>query len=152
MTADYSTAKSEIFSQFYDNWITDSPLIVGYEPKSFFGGIEYDKDLDTSLFYAKIRLHTESDKQKTLSTTVTEIGKRRYESKGSVLIEILCPLSNASYTNLGELLAQSVQNSFRGKETLSCVLFQNVRITEGYHDDKFYSFEVIVNFNYETIA
>ncbi|PCI27885.1 hypothetical protein COB55_04920 [Candidatus Wolfebacteria bacterium] len=153
MTSTYPNAIDEILDTFNVEWEKPSTAaIVGYTPQVFWPGIERPKIPPTNLYYVEVETSSVSEDQKTLSNFVDGVGKKRYNNKGMLFVNIFAPLSDSKHMELGGDLSVVAQNSLRGKTTTSCIYFTNVVILNMGHSSKFFHFRVVADYNYDDIG
>lgn len=152
MTATFSQADDEIKGAFWVFWQANAPAIVGYVPE-----VRWPNDQERDLpagekFWARLSIQTVLSEQTTLAASVEGAGKRRYTSSGLIFVQLFCPKSNVEADELGKLLAETAQNSFRGKSTPGKVTFSHVRINPLPPENLFYRYNIVAEFEYDEIA
>lgn len=144
----YVEAIDQMFSLFYDAWLSQTTSIVGYVPEVRWHGVEKPGTPDASKYWARVSQQTVTEEQTTIADSN---GKRRYTASGLLFVQIFCPKSEVTAMENGRNLAMIARNSIRGKTTSGKVWFRNARINELDPEESAYRFNVVAEYEYDEI-
>lgn len=153
MTTTYSAAVDSMFGLINTAWIDKSADIVGYGsvPNLYWQGNEPAEKPAKDKFWGRVSAQNVGERQTTLKTGIASNENRRYTSTGLLFIQIFCPMSDVQAMEKGRLLSEMVRNCFRGKEAGS-VWFRNSRINELPPADDMYRFNIVVDYEYDSLG
>ena len=147
----YDGATSEMYAFFWEAWKLGAPPIVGYLPEIRWMGVPFRELPPSSQFWARASIQTMGTQQATLSTCEGAPYQRKYNTYGLVVIQVFCPRSDTQAAEKGRQLAMVAQEAFQGRATENKIWFRKVRITELPPEELYERFNIIGEFNYDTI-
>ena len=144
-----TTAVDEIFTLFKNAWdLSSAQYNNNVIPTVLWQGVDKEIDPDVTESWARIFItHTGGD-QATLSN---EDGKRKFERRGSVAVQIYFPIIRGIGMHNLYKLAEVALKAFEGKTTDSGVLFKNLRFAEAGRFDAWLQVNVIGQFSYDEV-
>src|SRR5574343_2089556 len=125
MSLTYPEAIDEMFLMLKTAWANSSPSILPYVPNISYPGIETPSVPVSGKYHAKADIYPVSEKQRTLSTNVDIGGGRRYNNRGILKLQIMCPLSDVRNAEIGIKLGILARDAFRGKHSPCGIVFYN---------------------------
>jgi hypothetical protein len=135
-------ARDDILTRFRTEWLADG---ISAPVKLVFDDFEDDLPSSTSP-WTRITVRHATGGQISLSN---EAGKRRYDRKGTVFVQIFTPFGDG--LTLSDSLAIIAARAFEGKETPLHVWFRDVRFVEVGRDGHWYNVNVLAAFEYDEV-
>lgn len=148
---EYPNAVDEMYKAFNDYWIANSAAVAGYVPEIRWHGKEKADAPEGNKFWVRVSTKSVFEEQISLSSSVSEDGRKRYTGYGLVFVQLFCPKSVTNSIYLGRQLAQIAKKAYRGKSTPSKIWFRNVRINELDAENVWYRFNIISDYQYDEI-
>lgn len=149
MTTNYTNAVNETFDLFNTAWQANAGGIVDYIPTIYWQGVNVEV-APTGVYWARIGMVGVAEPQTNIGTQ--QNGMRRYTASGLVTVSLFCPMSDAPSMQNGRKLAQVAKAAFRGKTTVSGVLFRNTVIKEIAAQQQVNRFNIVSQYEYDEIA
>lgn len=153
MPATYETAIDEVYG----------PALTALGPNSATSAfLTYDIDLrwegkekttkpDPTKLWVRCSQQNVTNKQVSMSESVSGPSKRRYEGNGLLFVQLFAPMVDGGMDKLKKV-ASIVQDAYRGRQTANGVVFSHVRINELPNDGKSYRANVVAEYSYDTIV
>lgn len=145
----YEQALADMFGLFNTAWAASSPAIVGYVPPVRWPGIEQPTTPDRSKFWARVSQKTSNETQTTLRNGDNG---QRYTNRGTLYVQIFCPIAEAKAITKGRQLSEVARNTYRGKHSVNGVWFRNAKIVEMPTEADWFAFTVQVDYIYDETA
>jgi len=145
----YEQALADIFGLFNTAWVAKTTAIVGYVPPVRWPGIEQPTTPDRSKFWARVSQKTSNESQTTLRNGDNG---QRYTNRGTLYVQIFCPVSESGSISKGRKLAEVARDAFRGKHSLNGVWFRNAKIVEMPTEQDWFAFTAQVDYIYDETA
>lgn len=144
-------AIDEMYAAVWIAWQNETVAVTSYVPEMRWQGKEQpEKPSGNSKFWARTSYQVLQDKQATLSNCVGEPFKKRYTTKGLILVDISSP-KGLNNEQKGLLLAEVVKKALR-KPTPNGVTLLNARVMPMLPKDDCYRHLAIANFEYDEIG
>lgn len=147
MTTNYVEAIDEIFGTFNAAWQAGAAGIVGYVPEVRYVGVELPTSPASGKFWARLSSQGVKEPQ----ATFNGVAVQRYTAYGLIFVQLFCPKSVSNSMQLGRKLAELTKNCYKGVSTQNCVWFRNGRIQELEPEDLFYRFNIVTEYEYDTL-
>lgn len=152
MALTYIEAKDEMLTMLQTAWNAQAAAIVTYIPIILYQGIEPKNIQPSDKYFGKCDIFVLSDNQKTLSTNVGQASQRRYNNKGILQLQIMCPLSDVQNSDRGAKLANIAKLAFRGKQSPCGIVFYNAMYTPSLSTEVFSKHIMTVEYNFDEIG
>jgi len=143
----FVTASDEILGLFKTAWDANTAAVAGSVPAVRWPGVDSGDPPSPAAPFARIAIHHGTGQQRTLGQT----GSRRFERQGTVVVQILTPISSGGGLRLAQQLAIIVRDAFEGKGTASGIWFRNVSTREVGPDGTWNRINVTADFLYDEI-
>ena len=145
----YEQALADMFGLFNTAWTAGTTAIVGYVPPVRWPGIEQPTAPDRSKFWARVSQKTSNETQSTLRNGDNG---QRYTNRGTLYVQIFCPVSLSGSLKNGRKLAELARDAYRGKHSVNGVWFRNARILEMPTEQDWFALTVQVDYIYDETA
>lgn len=152
MSLSIEQALDEMFSLFYEAWQNGTTAIVGSVPEVRWPGKEEAAPPPVDSYWCRVSTQEVDAQQSTLKSGIAPNEAQRYTSVGLLFVQLFCPMSDAEAKTKGDALAELVRNAFRGVETPGGVWFRNPRATPLSPQDNAYRFNIVVDYEYDSVA
>ena len=145
----YEQAINDMFGLFLTAWNAGSTATAGYIPEVRWPGVEVATSPDRSKYWARVSQKTSFEQQSTLRNGDNG---QRYTTRGTLYVQVFCPISISGSLANGRKLAELARNAYRGKHSVNGVWFRNAKIMEMPTESDWYALTVQVDYLYDETA
>ncbi len=151
MTVTAEQAVDEMFALFREAWHSGTTAIVGSVPAVRWPNVEERSRPPLNSYWCRVSMQEVLAPQSSLKSGVAPNEGQRYTSTGLLFVQVFAPMSDAEAAEKGKALAELARSAFRGVETPGGVWFRNPRVTPLPPQDNAYRFNMVVDYEYDTI-
>lgn len=150
----YSEAIDAMFALFNDAWVDGAGALAETTlvPDIRWPGVEEPEIPPVDSFWCRVSTQQVSEPLTSFKSGVAPTENKRYSAVGLLFVQIFCPMSDSRAMEKGRLLAELARDAFRGKQTANDVWFRNARIQNLPPEDRFYRFNIVVEYTYDDIG
>lgn len=135
-----------MYEHFHRIWSVDpmtADVEVRYQNKT------YLTDPDREKYWCRVSTIILDSDQATFSTSVGQVGHKRYETKGNIYVQIFGPRHLPESWNTCQALAKLAQKAFRSYVQNGPVTYKDVTYTNNTPEENWVYFSVRARFTYD---
>jgi len=145
---DYVTARNQIFGQL-NSAKPGIQTLLGYEPTYVYQGVDKEPTPAVDKLWMRLSQQTVLEEQATLAGNDL---KRRYTTRGLLFVQVFIPRARPQDYAFGVAVADLVLKAYRGKQTVDCMTFTNVRRQELPPETAWNRINVVAEYDYQEIG